>query len=961
MFVRWLNRLIPSRNQRVLNSWRPLVARVGDLEERMRDTTNADFKGCRARWREQLDQGAKLDDMLVEVYASVREVARRRTGMRHFDAQILGGIALHNGKIGEMATGEGKTLVATLPAVLNALRGGTHIITVNEYLAQRDSQWMGEIYRGLGLEVATVFSEMKPEFRRQAYQADITYGTNSEFGFDYLRDNMCLSREDKVQGTLNFAIVDEVDSILIDEARTPLIISGVLEDDPGRYIEIDRIVVRLQRGQGEGEDGDFTLDEKNKRAHLSERGQEQTENMLREAGLIKSNLYDPLNTVWLHHLDAALRARFLYHKDVDYVVRDGRVHIVDVFTGRIMHGRRWSSGLHQAVEAKEGATIQPESQTLASITLQNYFRMYDKLSGMTGTASTEAPEFMQIYGVEVVTVPTNKPNIRLDNPDRVFLTLEEKYDAIVEEIHERNLYGQPVLVGTVSIENSELISAKLKKLGVKHMVLNAKQHEQESFIVANAGNFGAVTIATNMAGRGTDIVLGGNLNDRLQAAGSAKQLASDAEKPNAKQPDAKQLTDGVKQVSKGDEQLAGDAEKPNAKQSDEDKIRARWEADHERVVALGGLHIIGSERHESRRIDNQLRGRCARQGDPGSTRFYLSLQDNLMRIFASDAVSRLMSRLGLGGGEAIEHSLLTRAIINAQRKVEVHNFEMRKNLLDYDNVVNQQRRFIYEQREQLLDCKDPLDLLADFVKDAAARLVENHLLSREMITPANVEALGKDAREKLSLDVQPENLIGEGKHSPEPAQIQENLTAMMRARWDDNFERLGPELASRLILQVAMQSLDRRWREHLSNIDYIKQGIHLRSYAQKQPIQEFKREAFGAFFAMIDGYRDDVCGFLLRSISATRQKEEESLAATAPAPVREVRSRHEDSSAYADQSEQWLSATAAPGTRPNAPPSAAGLAPPPASGAPAFAGPKPGRNQPCHCGSGKKFKHCHGR
>ncbi|MCA8836525.1 MAG: preprotein translocase subunit SecA, partial [Proteobacteria bacterium] len=549
MFARWLNRLIPSRNQRVLNSWRPLVVRVGDLEERMRDTTNADFKGCRARWREQLDQGAKLDDLLVEVYASVREVARRRTGMRHFDAQVLGGIALHNGKIGEMATGEGKTLVATLPAVLNSLNGGTHIITVNEYLAQRDSQWMGEIYRGLGLEVATVFSEMKPEFRRQAYQADITYGTNSEFGFDYLRDNMCLSREAKVQGTLNFAIVDEVDSILIDEARTPLIISGVLDDDPGRYIEIDRIVARLQRAQSDDDDGDFTLDEKNKRAHLSESGQEQTENMLREAGLIKGSLYDPLNTVWLHHLDAALRARFLYHKDVDYVVRDGRVHIVDVFTGRIMHGRRWSSGLHQAVEAKEGAAIQPESQTLASITLQNYFRMYDKLSGMTGTASTEAPEFMQIYGVEVVTIPTNKPNIRLDNPDRVFLTLEEKYDAIVEEIHDRNLDGQPVLVGTVSIENSELISAKLKALGVKHMVLNAKQHEQESFIVANAGNFGAVTIATNMAGRGTDIVLGGNLNDRLQAAAGAKQLDDDAKSP----------TDGIEKIAADAMPAADDA------------------------------------------------------------------------------------------------------------------------------------------------------------------------------------------------------------------------------------------------------------------------------------------------------------------------------------------------------------------------------------------------------------------
>ena len=911
MLTRWLNKIIPSRNQRLLRAWRAQVGAVAALEEQMRERSNGEFLGSAARWREQIDNGAGLDDLLPEVYAATREVARRRVDMRHFDAQIYGGIALHKGKISEMATGEGKTLVATLPAVLNALGGSAHIVTVNEYLANRDCEWMGEIYRGLGLGVATIFSGMKPAVRREAYQADITYGTNSEFGFDYLRDNMRLGADDKVQRSLGYAIVDEVDSILIDEARTPLVISGVLEDDPGRYTRMDAVVAKLRRGADEADPGDFTIDEKSKRAHLSESGQEYAEELLHKDGLIEGGLYDPRNSVWLHHLDAALRARFLYHRDTDYVVRDGRVHIVDAFTGRLMEGRRWSSGLHQAIEAKERVAIQAESQTLASITLQNYFRMYDKLSGMTGTASTEAPEFMQIYGVEVVSIPTHKPNIRIDAADRVYLTLNEKYDAIVEEIRECHEARQPALVGTTSIETSELISTKLRGLRIEHMVLNAKQHEQESYIVANAGNLGAVTIATNMAGRGTDIVLGGNLNERLKEV--------------------------------GDDEAARQA------------IRDSWRSDHERVVELGGLHIIGSERHESRRIDNQLRGRCARQGDPGSTRFYLSLQDSLMRIFASDAVSRLMKRLGLGGGEAIEHPLLTRSIVNAQRKVEAHNFEMRKNLLDYDNVVNQQRRFVYEQRESLIESSDTAALLDATIEEVVSRMVESRLLSREVITPQHIEQLCEAFSKELSVPMAPESLVGEGGRASGVNEIGQALQEAAKARWQENRERLGEEMADGIVRQVALQGLDKRWREHLSHIDYIKQGIHLRSYAQRQPIQEFKKEAFGAFFDMVGGYRHDICAFLLRPLRLGPGAGQDDVLPKAPAAARQVQNRHDEPQSFQQPSEQWHQATGqGAGARAGGAGQPRGLA----------AGPPPrkmGRNEPCHCGSGKKYKHCHGR
>ena len=900
----FLRKILPSRNQRLLRTWAPLVQQINALEPQMRDTTNGRFLEMAQVWRDQIKQGTKLDDLLVPVFAATREVARRRVNMRHFDVQLVGGIALHQGKISEMATGEGKTLVATLTATLNAISGeGTHIVTVNDYLAQRDCQWMGEVYRGLGFEVSSLFSNMKTENRRAAYRADITYGTNSEFGFDYLRDNMAVNPVEKMQRKLSYAIVDEVDSILIDEARTPLIISGVVEDFPDRYQKIDQLAAQLRPGTGEDDLGDFSIDEKGKRAHLTEEGQDKAEHLLLEAKLMQGGLFDPENSVWLHHLDAGLRARFLYQKDVDYVIADQKVHIVDVFTGRIMPGRRWSQGLHQAIEAKEGVPIHPESQTLATVTLQNYFRMYDKLSGMTGTASTEAPEFMQIYGVEVVTIPTHQPNVRIDYPDRVFLTLEEKYAAIADEVQECYQENRPVLLGTVSIEVSELLSHHLTKLKIKHMVLNAKQHDKESFIVANAGKSSSVTIATNMAGRGTDIVLGGSLTEMLKDKEDPTEIA---------------------------------------------EITKKWQSDHDLVVSLGGLHIVGSERHESRRIDNQLRGRCARQGDPGSTRFYLSLEDNLMRIFASDTVAKLMRRMGLGDGESIEHNLLSRAIINAQRKVETHNFEIRKNLLDYDNVVNQQRIFIYEQREQLFDDSDLVALAHAKVKETSAKLVALHAPKESFFNPRCLPILEEDLKRRFHILFDSEAFKQE-----HPSNQYDNLLRvveeLMQQRLSENIERLGEELTKRLFSQVMMQTLDRCWREHLATIDYIKQGIHLRSYAQKQPIQEFKREAFNAFFLMTDKYRDEVCAFLLRPIDRVSQ----TPPLEQPKPISDIQSQHADASS-ASLAEILSPEVNAVQNQPVA--SGTGLA---TSTTARVA--KLGRNQPCHCGSGRKYKHCHGK
>ena len=902
-----LTRVFGSSNDRQLRQLNRIVARINALEPDIEKLSDDELKARTPEFRKRIADGETLDKILPEAFAVCREASRRVLGMRHYDVQLIGGMVLHLGKIAEMRTGEGKTLVATLPVYLNALEGkGVHVVTVNDYLARRDAAQMGKLYNWLGLSVGVVYPGMPHGDKREAYNADITYGTNNEFGFDYLRDNMALSKADRHQRGLHYAIVDEVDSILIDEARTPLIISGPADDSPELYIRVNRVVPRLVRQETEDGEGDFWVDEKGKQVHLSEAGMEHAEELLVEAGILSGEtggLYAAQNLTVVHHLNAALRAHALYQRDVDYIVRDGEVVIVDEFTGRTLAGRRWSDGLHQAVEAKEGVPVQRENQTLASITFQNLFRMYKKLSGMTGTADTEAFEFQSIYGLEVVVIPTNKPTIRKDWPDQVFLNRAGKFNAVLADIQECNKRGQPVLVGTTSIETSEMLSEHLRKAGVAHEVLNAKQHDREAQIVANAGMPGAVTIATNMAGRGTDIVLGGSLEAELAALGE------------------------------------------DASEDQRFKVRTEWQRRHEAVKEAGGLHIIGTERHESRRIDNQLRGRSGRQGDPGSSRFYLSLEDNLMRIFASDWVQKAMRMMGMKEDDVIEDRLVSRQIEKAQRKVEAHNFDIRKNLLDFDDVNNDQRKVIYAQRDELLEAesvKENVDgIRADVIYDVVARFVPPNSIDDQWDLPGLEATLASE----FGVDMAVTELVKQ--HEELDA---EGIAEKVIARVDEHFAQkeagVGEETMRALEKHVMLTVLDQSWKEHLARMDYLRQGIYLRGYAQKQPKQEYKKEAFQLFSEMLEHVKREVVTLLSR----VRIRSEEEVAALEAAERQQAEARlrlsqfqHQDTGGYsADEEAGQVEAARA-------------------AQAAASEGPKVGRNDPCPCGSGKKYKHCHGQ
>jgi preprotein translocase subunit SecA len=907
MFNRLLTSIFGSRNERLVRQFRKTVEQINSLEPDLQKLSDDELRGKTAAFRQRLEAGATLDSLLPEAFAAVREASRRAMGMRHYDVQLIGGMVLHQGKIAEMRTGEGKTLVATLPVYLNALAGkGVHVVTVNDYLARRDAAWMQPVYEALGMTVGVVVPNMKPDVKRASYLADITYGTNNEFGFDYLRDNMALSKDDRFQRGSFFAIVDEVDSILIDEARTPLIISGPAEDSPQMYIKLNRVVPRLTRQEKEDGPGDFFVDEKQKQVHLSEDGMGRAEELLREAGVLTGDegLYDAKNLMVVHHLNAGLRAHNLYQRDVDYIVRDGEVIIVDEFTGRTLSGRRWSDGLHQAVEAKEGVPIQRENQTLASITFQNYFRLYKKLSGMTGTADTEAYEFQTIYGLEVVVIPTHRPMVRKDNSDLVYLKRDAKYRAVVEDIKDCHKRGQPVLVGTTSIETSELIAGILRKDGVPHEVLNAKQHEREAHIVAQAGSPGAVTIATNMAGRGTDIVLGGSLDAEL-----------------------KNMPEGTT-----------DAQRQQA--------RDEWAARHAIVLAAGGLHIVGTERHESRRIDNQLRGRSGRQGDPGSSRFYLSLEDNLMRIFAPDWVTRWMQIFGMKEDDALEDKLVTRQIEKAQRKVEAHNFDIRKHLLDFDDVANDQRKVIYAQRDELLEAEDVAETVAGIRGDVVAAMVRQYVPENTTDEQWDLDGMQRAFESDFGVSFDIRSALGkldEATADDVLARVDEVITH----HFVEKEAQIGPDVMRQLEKHVMLSVLDSQWKDHLASMDYLRQGIHLRGYAQKQPKQEFKRESFELFTQMLERVKSELVTLLAR----VRVRSEEEVAQL-------EQEQHERQQRQAMQFQH----AEAQSFQPEAPAEAA----PPAALAAAPAQvvrdtPKTGRNDACPCGSGKKYKQCHGR
>ena len=909
----FFTRLFGSKNARELRRMQKIVDRINALEETLDST--ADLPQWTQTLRERASAGESLDALLPEAFAAVREAAKRTKGMRHYDVQLIGGITLHEGRIAEMRTGEGKTLMATLPAYLNALSGkGVHVVTVNDYLAKRDANWMAPIYEALGMRVGVIQSNQPNEEKHQAYAADITYGTNNEFGFDYLRSNMAFTLEDRLQQELNFAIIDEVDSILIDEARTPLIISGAAEESTKLYQILNQVAPTLKEqpfddtprvfGEPEPEPtGDFSVDEKNRQIEITELGHQKVEQALNQMGLLQEgdSLYSSTNLNLLHHVLAALKAHALFKRDVDYMVRNQEIVIVDEHTGRAMPGRRWSDGIHQAIEAKEGVPIQNESQTLASTTFQNYFRLYGKLSGMTGTADTEAFEFNQIYGLDVVVIPTHKPMIRDDQNDLIFLTLQEKYDAIVEDVETRTKAGQPILVGTASIESSELLSKELTRRGIGHNVLNAKQHEREADIVADAGRPAAVTIATNMAGRGTDIVLGGNLEADLQRAGS------------------------------GDD-------------AEESRIRDSWEQRHEQVLAAGGLHIIGTERHESRRIDNQLRGRSGRQGDPGSSRFYLSVDDNLMRIFVNDNMRGMMQKLGGEPGEAIEHTLINRSIENAQRKVEGHNFDIRKNLLEYDDVSNDQRQVIYQQRLQLMQSESIADTIEGLREEVIVDLVGQHIPPESLSEQWDLPGLQQELQAEFGSQQPLQQWLDEDDQLEESGLIDRILQQIESEYADKQAAFEAANIDMRLVeKQVMLQLLDQRWKEHLASMDQLRQGIHLRAYAQKQPKQEFKRESFELFQSLLYNIKYDV----IRTLSRMQLENPEELAAAER--KRRAEAEQQMQFQHAQANELGASTTDA------------------AEQQPLRAAPfvrddrKVGRNEPCPCGSGKKYKQCCGR
>ena len=925
-----LTKLFGSRNDRLLKQYRKTVARINALEPQFEKLSDEQISAKTQEFKERLGKGETLDQLLPEAFAVVREASKRVMKMRHFDVQLIGGMALHEGKIAEMRTGEGKTLTATLPVYLNALTGkGVHVVTVNDYLANRDAQWMARLYNFLGLTVGVNLPYMPREEKQAAYGADITYGTNNEYGFDYLRDNMVYEPGDRVQRQLNYAIVDEVDSILIDEARTPLIISGQAEDQTAIYLAMNEVAPQLTRQEGEADPrtgegvikpGDFTVDEKSHQVYLTEQGYENAERILAARGLIAegASLYDPANIALVHHLYAALRAAHLYHRDQHYVVQNGEngpeIVIVDEFTGRLMTGRRWSDGLHQAVEAKEGVPIQAENQTLASITFQNYFRLYAKLSGMTGTADTEAYEFQEIYGLETVVIPPNRPNKRDDQLDRVYKTTPEKYAAALADIRECHKRGQPVLVGTTSIENSEIISNLLKKENLPHQVLNAKQHASEADIVAQAGRPGVITIATNMAGRGTDIVLGGNI-EKTVAAIEADESLDEA-----------------------------------TRASRIHQLRQQWQADHEKVKSLGGLRIIATERHESRRIDNQLRGRSGRQGDPGSSRFYLSLDDALMRIFAGDRVRAIMDRLKMPEGEAIEAGMVTRAIESAQRKVEGRNFDIRKQLLEYDDVANDQRKVIYQQRNDILNAQDLTAQITALrhgcFEDLVRQYVPADSVEEQWDLPGLEKALAQDWQIELPLQKSVES-----SSSITDQEIVEAVRVAADEAYAAKVALVGAENFRPFERSVLLQSIDSNWREHLSALDYLRQGIHLRGYAQKQPKQEYKREAFELFSQMLDTVKNEVTRVLINVRVQTREQADEAAGSISQQAERV------SNVAYTAPSE-----TGEAQTLPQTPAGSARSTVAGAAGAGLAAGevPRVGRNDPCPCGSGKRYKNCHG-
>ena len=918
MAINLLTKLFGSRNDRLLKQYRSGVNRINAMEAELETLSDEALRGKTQQFKERIAAGETLDALLPEAFAVVREGSKRVMKMRHFDVQLLGGMSLHNGKISEMGTGEGKTLTATLPVYLNALTGkGVHVVTVNDYLANRDARWMGKLYNFLGLSVGINLPNMAREEKQAAYRADITYGTNNEYGFDYLRDNMVYEVADRVQRGLNYAIVDEVDSILIDEARTPLIISGQAEDHTSLYVAINRAVPQLQQQEGEADPrtgegiikpGDFTLDEKSRQVFLTEQGHENAERILFEMGLIPegATLYDPANITLVHHLYAALRAKHLYHRDQHYVVQEDEIVIVDEFTGRLMSGRRWSEGLHQAVEAKEGVAIQPENQTMASITFQNYFRLYGNLAGMTGTADTEAYEFQEIYGLETVVMPPNRPSRREDQLDRVYKTTREKYEAAIQDIRDCYERGQPVLVGTTSIENSEIISNLLEKEKLPHQVLNAKQHAREADIVAQAGRLKMITIATNMAGRGTDIVLGGNVS-----------LAVDALE-----------ADGALDATQQQQQIAA--------------LRSLWSKDHEQVKALGGLRIIATERHESRRIDNQLRGRSGRQGDPGSSRFYLSLDDALMRIFAGDRVKSIMDRLKMPDGEAIEAGIVTRSIESAQRKVEARNFDMRKQLLEYDDVSNDQRKVIYQQRNEILDAADLTAQITSLREGCFADLVRQYVPLESVEEQWDIAGLEKVLAEEWQLTLTLQQQISAASAITDE-DLLEAVTTEANAAFAAKIAQVGNGNFIQFERMVLLQSIDTHWREHLSSLDYLRQGIHLRGYAQKQPKQEYKREAFELFGQLLDSVKNEVTKLLMTvKIQSSEQIEQAAV-------DMEQRAESIANVTYTAPTETGeVQTTVDPATVGQA------------SG-PFGAVPRVGRNEPCPCGSGKKYKHCHGK